>query len=622
MDAPRGPFDGPVGLWADLGRLSSHLWPTSSSSSASRLKRSSKSRAAQTLLQFREPPEDPLDPVVPLSPWDELEAWAFQLQCRGHASTATQIQTLGRTLKSHQTQDAFLAPMVGLLCRLARPPPSPPPKVDPAPRPLALPDIERPFYDPEAAGSKVRPYAPISWGSGLESVTPSDMGGVDLAQLHAPPGTGLTFFGFSAHPAGLIPVPPLALTLDLQGRRRIRCPPPKKTRDPSIPDEGYHSPPPAENPSRVPPDLWSAIHEVELSAHRTWEALGTPNPAPEPPYLTEIGLESVHHVWRWTLTHWQCLDPKLVIPDLIVLPTTRLLRHIGYLMIGIESETFGYHEPTQSFHFWQPGTTVSGLSPEALLSAVQDLLVCGAFCRRLERFSELKAHPISSSSGSRHGGLVFEGFLKGIGQYLCGYRTTVLNIVRVKERFLDLLSALRPLAIQIHFLGRLCKLDQDQAALPVGIQLLCYLFDRTLHINTKDLYFVLVSLLKQSAHPYFRFLERWIFQGMCEDEFNEFGIVSNAPFLVSRNRIFWTNAHTVADLPLDASICGGGNFINDIQHQVYVCGKSMNLLKLCSPAHHLCSPLVSGQPSIQLLVTPIEVRNWCTPEHRARKRFW
>ena len=37
-----------------------------------------------------------------------------------------------------------------------------------------------------------------------------------------------------------------------------------------------------------------------------------------------------------------------------------------------------------------------------------------------------------------------------------------------------------------------------------GIQLLSYLFDRTMHINTRDLYFVLVSILRLSAEPYFR----------------------------------------------------------------------------------------------------------------------
>ena len=33
---------------------------------------------------------------------------------------------------------------------------------------------------------------------------------------------------------------------------------------------------------------------------------------------------------------------------------------------------------------------------------------------------------------------------------------------------------------------------------------------------------------------------------------------------------------------------GGGGFIGDVQSLVYVCGKSLNLLRLCAPQHHLC----------------------------------
>ena len=55
------------------------------------------------------------------------------------------------------------------------------------------------------------------------------------------------------------------------------------------------------------------------------------------------------------------------------------------------------------------------------------------------------------------------------------------------------------------------------------------------------------------------------------------------------------------------SICGGGDFISAIQKEVFVCGKSLHLLRLCQPSHHLCAAVVDHQPGIKLLVTPVEV---------------
>ena len=111
----------------------------------------------------------------------------------------------------------------------------------------------------------------------------------------------------------------------------------------------------------------------------------------------------------------------------------------------------------------------------------------------------------------------------------------------------------------------------------------------------------------------FRFLERWIFRGVHHDDFSEFGLHSNPRCFSARTRLYWSSAYTVADpsatssFLLDGSVCGGGSFLGEIQQQVYVCGKTVNLLRLCQPRHHLCAAMVDRQPVIKLLVSPIEV---------------
>jgi gamma-tubulin complex component 6 len=186
-------------------------------------------------------------------------------------------------------------------------------------------------------------------------------------------------------------------------------------------------------------------------------------------------------------------------------------------------------------------------------------------------------------------------------------------------RLLHLSKVLAKLGNQIHFLARVCKVDDDDDELDTGVQLICYLLDRTQHINAKDLYFVLVSVLRVSAEPYFHFLQRWMFSGLCHDHFEEFGLRFNSTLLHARSRVFWTSAHSMTS-PLNRDLCFGGigggvDFIGDVQNLVYVCGKSLNLLRLCQPNHHLCKVVVEKQPKIRLLVTPLEqtrLKSACT----------
>eukprot|EP00095_Tigriopus_kingsejongensis_P012337 maker-scaffold198_size266703-snap-gene-0.22 protein:Tk12337 transcript:maker-scaffold198_size266703-snap-gene-0.22-mRNA-1 annotation:"gamma-tubulin complex component 6" len=619
----------PRGLWADVGRLTVHLGaqPGLRAAAMAHLLRGSRS-----------------DETAPsqMSAWDEVEAAAFALQQRGHpqrAEQTRQAQRQLRSLASAQAGEAGEAGEVGeavvlrLLARLARVPRRSEAELlrsddlwpwtstlgapELVPAPAATPRTEdRPFYDPASVHSLARPYPvavvpPLTSQPRLDPLSRPYGRPEPADRLFETPGAGLTFFHFRAEAAPLTRVPPLALSLDPRGQRPLRLPRPGSARvlsarggragSPS--DDGYDS------LSEGPPDpsaVWDHVLGADGGGRRTWETGGRAQAEPERPYLSQLGPAAVHPAWLWAMANLQLVHPKVSIPPLHIVSEAQLRSDIGYLMIGIESQTFEFVVDPARFQIRAAGLTIHGLTPEAVASACRDVLTSGSLCRRLEQLTQPSSSPLGPhvSPGI---GLIFEGFRRGIGQYLQGYRNTVLNLVRRQRRFLELAGALRPLSVQIQFLGRLCQLDDTATdTLPMGIQLLCYLFDRTLHINTKDLYFVLVSLLKQSAQPYFRFLEQWIFHGVCHDEFSEFGIVANAPLMASRSRIFWTNGHTVAEMPLDSSICGGGNFISHIQQQVYVCGKSMNLLKLCSPNHHLCSPMVRDQPAIQLLVTPIE----------------
>ncbi len=104
-----------------------------------------------------------------------------------------------------------------------------------------------------------------------------------------------------------------------------------------------------------------------------------------------------------------------------------------------------------------------------------------------------------------------------------------------------------------------------------------------------------------------RFLEKWIFSGSWEDCFSEFGLLKNERFLCSRNRNFWSGAFAMVDATRGSVDSDGGAFIRDMQQQVFLCGKSLNLLKICNPRHFLCLEGINDHPKLSLSVSALEV---------------
>lgn len=86
-----------------------------------------------------------------------------------------------------------------------------------------------------------------------------------------------------------------------------------------------------------------------------------------------------------------------------------------------------------------------------------------------------------------------------------------------------LLQATRPLSLQVSLLGKVC-FPPSSPALPSGVQLLDRLLDVSVHVSSEQVnhnchspdlqvHLLLVSLLRAAAAPYFRFLQKWIFEG-------------------------------------------------------------------------------------------------------------
>ncbi len=508
--------DGPEqrGFWYLLGKLTERILGVHATPAAVAKARR---EAAKALLKRsrhseEENSEDPLE---------SLSAYGFDLRLRGLAEVADDVENIAKNLKDADKGKDVLHSVVSLLVALKSDSYSKDGDEDvfgpffpfreslrrsaevPSPRrvhPGCL------LYGEIVETASVLPYRHFQPSEFLAVQTSDNAFGiVDPGLFCLRPGSGLTLLSREDQHHGFskkLGIPDLALLCGQGSGRQLRIPKPVKDSADKIchrecDDDGYVS--------VEPVDVWDHIWDVEVPKRRTWECLGRLAPPIEKPYLTELGPKGVHLAWVASMQNLRLVDPEALVPELVVISEEELIKHLGYLMIGIASASFVYDSRSSNFIF-RSGICIQGVTTETLESFCEEFLVCGTYCRRLEHLCDAlidSGTRILDVESRTLTGLVYKGFLSGLAKYLQGYRTAVLNLVKKEKHLLQLSVAFAKLSAQIQFLGKLCKVDQKQQ-LPTGIELLRYLFDRTLHVSTRDLYFVMVSLLRSSAEAYFR----------------------------------------------------------------------------------------------------------------------
>ncbi|KAF0040620.1 hypothetical protein F2P81_006518 [Scophthalmus maximus] len=139
------------------------------------------------------------------------------------------------------------------------------------------------------------------------------------------------------------------------------------------------------------------------------------------------------------------------------------------------------------------------------------------------------------------------------------------------------------------YLSELCcedgPLGAGQATFPVGVKLLSYLYNEAQNNCSNENYPVLLSLLKNSCEPYTRFVSDWVYNGVFRDVHGEFMIQVNEDYLSFRDKHFWVQGYTLISKDVEDCV---PIFLKHIANDVYVCGKTINLLKICCPQHYIC----------------------------------
>nr|XP_028683385.1 gamma-tubulin complex component 6 isoform X1 [Macaca mulatta] len=385
---------------------------------------------------------------------------------------------------------------------------------------------------------------------------------------------------------GLPPVPDNA---DLSGLA-IKVPPSVDQWE----DEGFQSasnltPDSQSEPSVTPDvDLWEAALTYEASKRRCWERVGCPPGHREEPYLTEAGRDAFDKFCRLRQGELQLLaGGVLQAPQPVLVKECELVKDVLNVLIGVVSATFSLCQPAQAFVV-KRGVHVSGASPESISSLLSEVAEYGTCYTRLSHFS---LQPVLDSSYSK--GLVFQAFTSGLRRYLQYYRACVLSTSPTLS-LLTIGFLFKKLGRQLRYLAELCGVGAvlpgtcgggPRAAFPTGVKLLSYLYQEALHNCSNEHYPVLLSLLKTSCEPYTRFIHDWVYSGVFRDAYGEFMIQVNHEYLSFRDKSYWTHGYVLISKEVEDCV---PVFLKHIAHDVYVCGKTINLLKLCCPRHYLC----------------------------------
>ncbi|NP_001102218.2 gamma-tubulin complex component 6 [Rattus norvegicus] len=358
-------------------------------------------------------------------------------------------------------------------------------------------------------------------------------------------------------------------------------------------DEGFQSasnltPDSQSEPSMTPDlDLWEAVLTYEASKRRCWERIGCPPGHREEPYLTEAGRDAFDRFCRLCHGELQALSGGLLqTPRPVLVEESELVKDSLNVLLGVVSATFSLCQPTQAFVV-EPGVHVSGASPESISSILSEVAEYGTCYTRLSHFS---LQPVVGSLCSR--GLVFQAFTSGLRRYLQYYRACVLSTPPTLS-LLTIGFLFKKLGRQLRYLAELCGVGtvslatsgEPRAVFPTGVKLLSYLYQEALDNCSNEHYPVLLSLLKTSCEPYTRFIHDWVYSGVFRDVYGEFMIQVNHEYLSFRDKFYWTHGYVLISKEVEDCV---PVFLKHIAHDVYVCGKTINLLKLCCPRHYLC----------------------------------
>ncbi len=139
-------------------------------------------------------------------------------------------------------------------------------------------------------------------------------------------------------------------------------------------------------------------------------------------------------------------------------------------------------------------------------------------------------------------------------------------------------------------MGQVCCLEGYLEKLNLkGLDLIFYLYKLVKTRTDNNLvYPIALHLFANVLNPFFNFIENWIFKGQHADPFNEFLIDLNYGFINSRDKNYFLKAFNLKERFKSEESDSEYFVIKHLYRDIFECGKSLALLKVCAAKHWLC----------------------------------
>ncbi|CAH2041483.1 unnamed protein product, partial [Iphiclides podalirius] len=339
-------------------------------------------------------------------------------------------------------------------------------------------------------------------------------------------------------------------------------------------------------------DIWEVATQVDKNVPEDiWDIVSKMPPVNE----RQIIATSTREVGLWQKLYREEL------PHLSVISEKQFIRHIMYLIIGVETSSFPFSEESNCFYM-KENFVLEGISKEHLQGYVGDLLLVGTYYKRLYKFAFNQT--IEDNFQSK--GLVHEAAREVIRRYLLDFRLVATEVygdsckniseeLNCMPTLLQILHHIEPLKHEIKTIASIYKMiDSDpKATIPNGAELMSYLFNEISLVTHKTTARTLFNCLFSVCKVYFKFIERFIFEGELDDAHNEFFIRRDGQYVNSRSKRYWDKGFHIT---LSVAV---PEFLRALAKFILLCGKSLRLLKLCNPSDPLVLLISSDHPSVK-----------------------
>lgn len=339
-------------------------------------------------------------------------------------------------------------------------------------------------------------------------------------------------------------------------------------------------------------DVWELASQIDKHIPDSiWDIVSKLPPITE----RQLIASSKREIGLWHQTYCGMMS------DLDIITEKQFIRHIMYLIIGIETTSFPFSEESNCFYM-KHNLVLEGISKEHIKRYVSDLILVGTYYRRLYKF----AFNQTLGDHFHSKGLVYEAAREVIRRYLLEFRLIATQIyedcqkcgsedINCMPTLLQISYHIEPLKYEIETIVSIYKLiDSDpKATLPHGAELMSYLFNEISLVTHKKTATRMFYSLFAICKVYFKFIEKFIFEGELDDRHTEFFIRKDSQYVNCQSKRYWDKGfHITQSIAVP-------EFLRPLAKFILLCGKSLRLLKLCNPNDPLILLISSDHPTVR-----------------------